>query len=78
MKAEELDKIFDQGEDIVSRLDLSTAERPGHKQKRINVDFPEWMVHSLDHQTSRMGVSRQAVIKVWVAERLQAEARQVI
>ncbi len=74
MKAEELDEIFDRGEDITPYLDLSTAKRPGHKQKRVNVDFPEWMVLSLDREASKIGVTRQSIIKVWIAERLKAEA----
>ena len=71
MKAEELDEIFDTGEeDILPYLDLSKAVRPGHKAKRVNVDFPEWMVSQLDHEANRVGVARQALIKVWIAERL--------
>ena len=71
MKAEELDKIFDDGEeDILPYLDLSKAVRPGHEAKRVNVDFPVWMVSRLDHEADRVGVARQALIKVWIAERL--------
>ena len=73
MKADELDEIFDKGEDITPYLDLSTAQRPGHAQKRVNVDFPEWMVRSLDFQASKLGVARQAIIKIWIAERLKQE-----
>lgn len=73
MKAKELDKLFDEGEDITPYLDLSTAERPGHKQKRVNVDFPEWIVSSLDREASKIGVTRQSIIKVWIAERLKLE-----
>ena len=78
MKAKELDEIFDKGEDITPYLDLSTAERPGYTQKRISVDFPQWMLHSLDHHASKMGVTRQAVIKMWLAERLQKEVRSIL
>ena len=77
MKANELDKIFDRGEDITPYLDLSTAVHPGHNQRRVNVDFPEWMINSLDRQASRMGVARQAVIKIWIAERLKAETNHL-
>lgn len=73
MKANELDEMFDRGEDITPYLDLSTAERPGHKQRRVNVDFPEWMINSIDRQASKLGVARQAVIKIWIAERLKEE-----
>lgn len=71
MKAEELDARFDRGEDITSALDLSKARRPGTEQRRVNVDFPEWMVQALDREAKRLGVPRQSVIKVWIAERLQ-------
>ncbi len=72
MKTEEFDKTFDDGGNIASVLDFSRATRPGIAQKRVNVDFPEWMVRSLDREAARLGVPRQAVIKVWIAERLQA------
>ena len=72
MKASELDKKFDGNEDIIEALDLSGARRPGEEQKRINVDFPVWMVKALDQEARRMGVTRQSVIKMWLAERLQA------
>jgi len=71
MKAKDLDKKFDEGEDITEFLDLEKAARPGLKQKRVNVDFPEWMIHSLDKEAKRLGVPRQSIIKVWIAERLK-------
>lgn len=75
MKAEEFDKKFDEGkEDIIDDLDLSTARRANQQQKRINVDFPSWVVESLDREAARIGVTRQSIIKVWLVERLQAEA----
>jgi hypothetical protein len=71
MRAEELDKIFDDGnEDILPYLDLSKAVRPGHQAKRVNVDFPAWMVTKIDFEADRLGVLRQSLIKVWIAERL--------
>ncbi|MCF8092922.1 MAG: hypothetical protein K9K40_10750 [Desulfotignum sp.] len=73
MKAKELDKIFDSGEDITSHLDLSTKTRPGLKQRRVNVDFPDWIIESLDREASRIGVTRQSIIKVWIAERIKEE-----
>ena len=76
MKAEELDKIFDAGqEDILPYLDLSKAVRPGHNARRVNVDFPAWMVSRLDHEADRVGIARQALIKVWIAERLSQSQR---
>ncbi len=70
MRASEFDRRFDAGEDIASALDLSEARRPGLVQRRVNVDFPSWMVESLDREAERLGVTRQSVIKVWIAERL--------
>ncbi len=74
MKAEEFDRRFDEGEDITAYLDLSSARRPGQEPRRVNVDFPAWMVESLDREARHLGVSRQSVIKVWVAERLERKA----
>ena len=75
MKAKEFDQKFDDGvEDIDGDLDLSTVRRVNQESKRINVDFPAWIVDSLDREAARIGVTRQSIIKVWLAERLQAEA----
>ncbi|MEX0661612.1 MAG: hypothetical protein WD381_01820 [Balneolaceae bacterium] len=71
MKAKHFDKSFDSGENIIEALDLSKAKRTSLDSKRVNVDFPEWMVHSLDKEAKRIGVSRQSVIKMWLAERLE-------
>ena len=71
MKAEDLDKKFDSGEDITEFLDISNARRPGQEQKRVNVDFPVWMIHDLDKEAKRLGVPRQSLIKIWIAERLR-------
>jgi hypothetical protein len=71
MKAENLDKLFDEGKDITQHLDLSKARRPEQEQKRVNVDFPAWMVNSLDKEAKRLGVPRQSVIKIWLAEKLE-------
>jgi hypothetical protein len=70
MKAKEFDKKFDEGKDISKYLDVSKARRPGQEQKRVNVDFPLWMIHLLDKEAKRLGVPRQSIIKVWIAERL--------
>ncbi len=70
MKAKELDKKFDTGESIIKQLDLSKAIRPNQQQKRVNVDFPLWMIQSLDKEAKRIGVPRQSIIKIWLAERL--------
>lgn len=72
MKAKDLDRKFDEGESIVKELDLSKARRPNQQQKRVNVDFPVWMIQSLDKEARRLGVPRQAIIKIWLAERLNS------
>lgn len=74
MKAKEFEQQFDQDVDITASLDLSKAKRVMQEQKRVNVDFPTWMVDSLDREASKLGVTRQSVIKVWLAERLEATA----
>lgn len=71
MKAKKFDSDFDTGKDITSMLDLSKARRPLQEQKRVNVDFPTWMIESLDREARRLGVTRQSIIKVWLAERLE-------
>ena len=71
MKADEFDKKFDEGEDVTRYLDLSKARKPVQEQKRVNVDFPIWMIQLLDKEAKRLGVPRQAIIKMWVAERLK-------
>ena len=72
MKAKKFDQQFEDGADITASLNLSKARRVQQAQRRVNVDFPTWMVDSLDREASKLGVTRQSVIKVWLAERLQA------
>ena len=74
MKSEEFDRAFDDAEDVTSELDMSAARRPGLEQRRVNVDFPSWMIESLDREARRLGVNRQSIIKVWIAERLERGA----
>ena len=76
MKAKDLDKKFDSGEDVTGFLDLSKAGRPGQEQKRVNVDFPIWMIHSFDKEARRLGVPRQSIIKIWIAEKLKEVTKQ--
>ena len=71
MKADEFDERFDRGEDVTPNLDLAGLRRPGAEQRRVNVDFPVWMVESLDREAQRLGVTRQSIIKIWIAERLE-------
>ena len=74
MKAHELDTAFDKGDDITVALEMSAAHRPWREVQRVNVDFPAWMVSSLDAEAARLGVTRQEVIKTWIAERLDRHA----
>jgi hypothetical protein len=74
MKAKEFDKAFDEGKDISEYLDMSKVSRPGLLQKRVNVDFPQWIIDSLDKEARRLGVTRQSIIKVWIAEHLSKKA----
>jgi len=74
MKAKDLDKKFDNSEDISKHLDFSLARRTNQQQKRVNMSLPSWMIHSLDKEASRLGVTRQSIIKVWISERLKEKA----
>ena len=71
MKAKDFEKQFDEDVDITQSLDLSKAKRVLQEQKRVNVDFPTWMIESLDREAGKLGVTRQSIIKVWLAERLE-------
>ncbi len=72
MKSKAFDKKFDENKiDIIDDLDLSTLKRPNQLQKRVNVDFPVWIIDSLDKEASRIGVTRQSIIKLWLVERLE-------
>jgi hypothetical protein len=71
MKAEDLEKRFNECRDITEHLDVSGARRPLQEQKRVNVDFPLWMIHFMDKEAKRLGVPRQSLIKIWLAEKLQ-------
>ncbi len=72
MKANKFEQQFDEDMDITASLDLPKARRVLQEQKRVNVDFPTWMIDSLDREASKLGVTRQSVIKIWLAERLEA------
>jgi hypothetical protein len=72
IQAEEFDKKFDNGEDILEYLDMEQARRPGLELKRINIDFPSWMLKSLDKEAKRLGVTKESIIKLWIAERLDS------
>ena len=70
MKAKNFDRKFDSGGKILDQVDLSNARRVGTDAKRVNVDFPAWMVDSLDREARRLGVTRQSLIKLWLADKL--------
>ncbi len=71
MKAKDFDKKFDAGEDMTEHLDFSKARRVNQDLKRINIDFPVWVVKKLDKESKRLGIARQALVKVWIAEKLK-------
>ncbi|MGH7554125.1 MAG: type II toxin-antitoxin system BrnA family antitoxin [Longimicrobiales bacterium] len=71
VRASKFDREFDEGKDVSRYLDVSKARRPGLEQRRVNVDFPVWMIDSLDREAARLGVPRQSLVKVWIAERLE-------
>lgn len=73
MTAQEFEQRFDDGEDITPYIDSSSIRRPGLEVRRVNIDFPEWIIQKLDFQSKLIGVSRQALIKLWVSERVQQE-----
>lgn len=70
ISAAEFDRKFDEGEDLSEYVDWSKAKRPDLEPKRVNVDFPSWMVAGLDREAKRLGITRQALIKTWIAEKL--------
>jgi hypothetical protein len=71
IKATDLDRAFDDGEDVLQHFDVSKATRPNREPRRVNVDFPSWMVDGLDARAAHLGITRQALIKMWIAERLE-------
>jgi len=73
MKAKSFDKAFDEGKDITRFLDVSQARCVNHKPRRVNVDFPSWMVDALDREANRLGVTRQSIVKFWISERLEGK-----
>lgn len=72
MKASEFDALFETEEGVAAYLDKSGIKRPGLEQRRITVDFPAWMVHQLDKEANRLGITRQSIIKMWISERIDA------
>jgi len=69
-KASDFDRAFDEGEDVTDQLDLDKARRVHYEIRRVNVDFPDWMIRAMDHEARRLGVTRQALIKMWISNQL--------
>ena len=69
-KASEFDHTFDEGEDVTDKLEVGKARRVNYETRRVNVDFPDWMIRALDHESKRLGITRQALIKLWIANQL--------
>lgn len=76
MKASEFDRMFDDGEDISHLIDWKSGRRPGLEARRVNVDFPNWMVEALDKEARKRGVTRQSLIKLWLADKLESMAHR--
>ena len=74
ISSEAFDRKFDDGEDVSELVDWSKMRRPGREVRRVNVDFPAWVVEALDREAARLGVTRQALVKLWIAERLERAA----
>ncbi len=74
ISAEEFDATFDKGDEMLDYLVVEKAERPGLKPRRVSIDFPSWMVHELDREAKRLGITRQSVIKYWISEKLHPSA----
>ena len=74
IEAKDFDRKFENGEDIIEYLDINKVVRPRQEQKRVNVDFPVWMIRQLDKEARKLGVTRQSIIKIWLAERLKESA----
>ncbi|MCC4273709.1 type II toxin-antitoxin system BrnA family antitoxin [Marinomonas communis] len=71
MKSQDFDAKFENDEDLLNDLDLTNATRSMLKQKRVSIDLPAWMLESLDREANRVGVTRQSIIKMWLADRLE-------
>jgi hypothetical protein len=73
IKAKDFDAAFDRGEDVAKYLDTSKARRVNSELKRVNIDFPVWVIASLDKEARRLGVTRQSLVKMWIAEKFSHE-----
>ena len=74
VKAKDFDAAFERGDDVSAWLDKSKARRINTELKRVNIDFPVWVIQCLDKAARRLGISRQALVKMWIAEKFDREA----
>lgn len=70
LSAARLDEMHDAGENLSPYLDFTQARRPGREVQRVNVDFPIDLLHAIDREAKRIGVTRQAFIKLRLADSL--------
>jgi hypothetical protein len=73
VKAKDFDAAFDRGEDVTKYLDKSKARRVNAQLKRVNIDFPVWVIDSLDKEARRLGITRQSLVKMWIAEKFKTD-----
>ncbi len=73
IKAKDFDDAFDRGEDVTQNLDISKARRVNTELKRVNIDFPVWVIDSLDREARRLGITRQSLVKMWIAEKFRTD-----
>ena len=77
VKAKDFDDAFDRGEDVTKYLDKSKARRVNSDLKRVNIDFPVWVIEGLDREARRLGITRQSLVKMWIAEKFTSDGRAV-
>ncbi len=72
-KAKDFDDAFDRGDDVTKYLDKSKVRRVNEELRRVNIDFPAWVISSLDREARRLGVTRQSLVKMWIAEKFDQD-----
>jgi hypothetical protein len=78
LTAEQLDALHDSGSELSAHINAASSRRPGLQIRRVNVDFPIWMIEQLDQEAARLGITRQSVIKFWISERLSISTAKKI
>lgn len=71
IKAKDFDDAFYRGEDVTTHLNKSKTRRVNAELKRVNIDFPTWVIDSLDREARRLGITRQSLVKMWIAEKFK-------